>query len=357
MTLSDTPIARADVSRLLYLDSTAARLIVVLFVAANATFTVATADILVTPWPAFAAMVMVNLTALLLVRSRPDPFPWQDSAAVLMTVVLSTALISFSLPDTGELGRASWHLGSNTWLLFFLALRNRARLAWLGMAAMMIITAVWGIESGRGPIVGLTMLQSHVGILLVGTLFAGILRRTSARINEFNERSVRSAVDSAATDAARHVRHARAAELAAIAGPLLEKVASGAPLDSRDRTDFRITEAQLRDTVRGRSLALPVIVDAVSAARRRGVEVILLDDRGAAMSDGKAMGRILTAIVEHLHRAKSGRVTVRLVPAGRTEALTIVATDGDAVTRLTLDQDGYQLDGDIAGYGPSPISV
>lgn len=334
-------IGRADVSRLLRLDGAPARLLVLLFVVANAVFMVTTADRLLEIWPALLAMVIVWGTAVLLVRDRPDPFPWPDTVMVLAAVATSTLLMSTVLPVDSNPGRVVWHLGANTWLLFFLALRNRAFVAWLGMGLMSAITAVWGEVTGLGGMQGLSQLQSHMGILLVGTLFAMILRSTSVRINVLNERSVRSAVDAAATEAARQVRRVRVTELATVAVPLLEKISSGAPLTADDRMEFALTEAQLRDSVRGRSLAVPAVETATSRARRRGVEVMLLDDRGEGIEDGAALERMVTAIVEVLDAATGGQVTVRLQPAGRSTAVTIVAADGDHVTRLTLDNDGH----------------
>lgn len=337
---TQTALERADVSRLLFLDTTPARLLVVLFVVSNAVFTVATAHVLAYPRAAYVAMLVVSATAVLLVRTHPDPFPARDTAIVLSAVVLSSALMAYALPDEGDLGRATWHLGSNTWLLFFLAVRRRAWFAWLGMALMAAITAAWGASAGRGALTGITMLDTHIGILLVGTLFALILRRTSARINALNERSVTSAADAAATDAARQVRRARVSELAEVAVPLLEQIAAGTDADDRMRREFSLTEALLRDSVRGRSLAVPAVVDAATQARRRGVEVTILDDRGSAPSDGESLSRMVDAIVAGLTRARGGRVTVRLLPEGRPAALTIVAADGDHVERVTLAEDG-----------------
>lgn len=336
---------QADVSRLLFLDSVPGRLLVLLFVGANAVFVVATADQLARVWPALLAMALVSCTAVLLVRARPDPFPWPDTLMVLGAVVSSTLLMTLALPVAENPGRAVWHLGANTWLLFFLSLRNRAWMAWLGMAALSAITAVWGAATGLGAAVGLTMLQSHMGILLVGTLFAMILRSTSVRINVFNERSVRSAVDAAATDTARQVRRARVAELAEVAVPLLQKIAQGAPLSANDRMDFAIAEAQLRDSVRARSLAVPAVEIAASAARRRGIGVTLLDDRGQGIDDGETLDRIVTAVVDVLDATQSGHVTVRLQPAGREAAVTIVTTHEDEAVRLTLGHDGRPLGG------------
>ncbi|MFN3866637.1 MAG: hypothetical protein ACK4MD_07980 [Demequina sp.] len=335
------PAERADISRLLFLNTVPARALVALFIVANAVFTIATAQVLVNPWAAYVAMLLVNASAVLLARTHPDPFPARDTAIVVATVVVSSALISYALPDNGDVGRATWHLGSNTWLLFFLALRRRGWFAWLGMALMVAVTAAWGASAGRGAMTGLTMLDAHIGMLLVGTLFALTLRRTSARINALNERSVRSAADAAASDAARHVRRARVTELAEVAVPLLEQIAAGREADGTMRQEFALAEALLRDSVRGRSLAVPAIVEAASQARRRGVEVTLLDDRGSAPGDGEVLSRMVDAIVASLAAAHGGRVTVRLLPAGRPAALTVVAADGDAVERVTLAEDGY----------------
>lgn len=344
MTRTPRQRVQPDVSRLLFLDSVPARLLVLLFVVTNAVFVVATADELTRIWPALLALALVWSTAVLLVRARPDPFPWPDTLMVLGAVVGSSLLMSYALPVTESPTRAVWHLGANTWLLFFLALRNRAWAAWLGMAALGVVTALWGVSTVLGPAIGVTMLQSHMGILLVGTLFAVILRSTSARINVLNERSVRSAVDAAATDAARQVRRARVAELANVAVPLLQKIAQGGPLSAADRMDFAIAEAQLRDSVRARSLAVPAVESAASAARRRGIDVILLDDRGKAIEDGETLERIVRAVVDVLDTRVAGRVTVRLQPAGREAAVTIVASHDDDAVRLTLGQDGRPLE-------------
>lgn len=332
----------ADVSALLFLDSAPARLIVVLFVASNAIFTVATADVLTRPWQSYLAMVLVSAAGVALLRPHPDPFPLSDTLLVLGVVVAATALVASNLPPSGELGRATWHLGANTWLLFFLALRRRATLAWAGMAAMGAMTVLWAVESGRGWPAGALMLNTHVGILLVATLFALTLRRTARRIASFQRRQLAAAAMQAEADAAEEIRIARAGELARQAGPLLESIAGGGPWGEDQRLEFALVEAALRDGVRGRALMLPAVADAVTRARRRGVTVTALDDRGALPTDGEAVERLVTAVVDFLDAAQAGQVTVRLVPAGRSTALTMVATDGDEVRRAALGPDGRE---------------
>ncbi|WP_144276246.1 hypothetical protein [Demequina sp. NBRC 110053] len=333
----------ADVSSLLYLGSTPARALVVLFVAANAIFTVATLDVLINPWQSFAAMLIVSLAGLLLARAHPDPFPRRDTNAVLAVVIVSSVLVATNLTDAESLGRATWHLGSNTWLLFFLALRRRAAMAWLGMAAMAAITIAWAHVSGRGVVAGVMMLNTHVGILLVGTLFATALRRTGRRIASLERRSIAAAAEQAESAAAEEIRRTRSGELARLAVPLLEQIAAGGPFEPSDRARFRLAEAALRDGVRGRSLMLPEVVQAAAGARSRGVAVTILDDRGSLPTDGDSAERLSGAVVAALEAASAGTVTIRLVPAGRSTALTIVASEGEHVRRTTLAPDGHEI--------------
>ena len=334
----------ADVSALLYLNSPAARLIVVLFVASNAVFTVGTADVLHSPWQSYIAMLLVSGAGVLLLRPHPDPFPLRDTAVVLAVVVISTVLVATNLPGEGDLGRATWHLGSNTWLLFFLTMRRRGLYAWTGMAAMAVITVWTAAESGRGAVTGALMLNAHVGILVVATLFARILRRTARRIASLERRSIVAAAQQARVETAEEIRRTRAEELAAAVVPLLDRIASGAHATAEDRRTYAVTEASLRDGVRGRSLMLPSVIEAAEHARRRGASVTILDDRGSLPPDGETVARMVAATVAALEAVRSGSVTVRLVPAGRSVALTVVATEGGEVTRTTLGPDGHELE-------------
>ncbi|WP_062389486.1 hypothetical protein [Demequina iriomotensis] len=328
-----------DVSRLLALRSEGASLILGVFIVTNVVFTLATLQSLSVTWPAYIAAAIVSLAGVLLGRPHPDPFPLRDSILVVAAVLASTLLISWCLPTQGPVGRESWHLGSNTWLLWFLILRGRTALAWGAMAGMTAITCVWTATTGRGPLAGLGMVDTQVGLLVVATLFVTTLRRTAHRINELTERSVDAAAAAATAEAQRQVRLQRAAEVAATALPLLDRITTGAPLDDAERARMREVEARLRDGVRGRALATPAVLDAAASARSRGVDVTLLDDRGASLATGAAMARADVAITQALDAA-SGTITVRLLPAARDEALTIVSVDDDEVRRIVLDEDG-----------------
>lgn len=341
--LASTP---TDVSELLVLNSAPARAILALFIASNAIFTFATLDRMSAPWPSLIVLVLISAGALIVTRPHADPLPWPDTAVIVAIVCASTLIISWYLPTTGGLGREAWHLGASTWLLFFLALRRRARIAWLGMLLMTVITAWWAVSVGHSIVFALNLVQTHMGILLVATLFASSLRRTAGVINTLTARSVDAAAAAAAADASLEIRRQRVSELAAVAVPPLELIASGTPLTSADRSTFLAVEAQLRDSVRGRSLAVPAIADAAQAARERGVTVNLLDDRGAPLGSGDAMRRLVTAVTDMIDSVPRGTVTARMLPEGRDAAVTVVAgddSDGAGRQRLTLDEDGHIL--------------
>lgn len=332
-----------DASRLLALDSRGARIIGAVFIASNFIFTVATLHMVDNPGPPLVAMIMVSGAAVLLMRAHPDPFPLRDAIIAVVVVVISTALVSWQLPIEGPPARSAWHLGANTWLMFFLALRRRGALAWLGLCLMTAVTIIWAVDTGRGVSGAITLVQVHFGILLVASLFAINLRRTSSSINALNERSVQSAASYAAADASQAIRQTRFAELADAVVPLLKEISREEPVSESKSRELRAVEATLRDTVRGRSLTVPSVASATRAARDRGVEVNLLDDRGETLREGAAMQRLSHAIVTTLDGMTEGTATVRLLPPGREVSLSIVAHQKEHTTRVELDVDGHPI--------------
>lgn len=340
--MTATPATRApesrgsDISRLVGLHTRGAQLILGVFMISNVLFAVSTADRLDHVWASYLAVVLVGLGGVIVTRPHPDPFSSALTFAVLAIVLVSTALVSYALPDTGSLGRATWHLGANTWLLWFLIMRRRITRAWLGGAGMLVITMVWTELAGRGALAGLLLASPQILLLLIATLFGGALRRSAARISALSQRSVDAAAASSAMEAARRIQDQRAEELAQAAVPVLTRIASGEELTDETRRELVRIEAQLRDSVRGRSLATPTIVDAATRARERGVDVTLLDDRGEPAPSHEHMSAVVSAVERALDAAHSGSVTVRLLPAGRPESLTIVSQADDATHQFSL---------------------
>ena len=84
----------------------------------------------------------------------------------------------------------------------------------------------------------------------------------------------------------------------------------------------------MRDSIRGRSIATPYVLELTRAARARGISVDILDERGSVPSPEvmEATAQQLAAI---LAAAESGAVTVRALPPGDPTAVFIVHDSHD----------------------------
>jgi hypothetical protein len=333
-----------DISTLIGIGKPGVWVLLVLFVLGQVAFTLTTLDAVASPWPCLAAVAVVALAALPLALPHRDPFPLQWSLCIIAAVLLSTGLISWQLSPEGTLGREAWHHGANTWLLFFLAIRGRPGIAWMGFLGMTAITQVWVIDVGRGTFDGLNALKTHAGILLVGTLFANALRRASMRINSLHLRSIHLAAAAASADAEQEIRRERVAELADVATPLLGRISRSVAMSDLDRLDYLLAEATLRDSVRARGLHLPEIIRATVSARKRGVEVTLLDDRGGGLPTEAAMRRLTDRVTESLRNVDAGHLTIRLAPPGREVAASVVVESQGLSRRIDLDEEGLPID-------------
>ena len=79
-------------------------------------------------------------------------------------------------------------------------------------------------------------------------------------------------------------------------------------MDSTEKLACELLEAQLRDSLRAPGFQKNHVIDAVRAARNRGVEVVLLDDHGMDGANADVRDRIHSSIVRELtaiHARKS----------------------------------------------------
>lgn len=318
--------------------------ILALFVASETVFACTTFDAVNSPWPSLLALAVVSAAAVLVALPHLEPFPRKYAWCIVAASALSTALVLWNLPHDSGLEREAWHFGAISWLLFFLALRGRSGMAWLGFLGMTAVSEAWALGVGRDVMNVPNELKTHAGILLVGTLFARALRRASARINSLNLRSVDLAAAAASADAEMEIRRERVAELAEVAIPLLARISRSLTVSDDDRLDYLLAEATLRDSVRARGLHLPEIIGATTAARRRGVEVTLLDDRGGGLPTERAMQLLTVRITESLRNVSDGRLTIRLAPPGRDVAASLVVESEGRSYRVDLDETGLPVD-------------
>ena len=240
-------------------------------------------------------------------------------------------LISWQLAASvpGEARFEQWYFGAGTVSLFFIALRARLAWSWYGFVALSAVILAWGATTDAGITEALGLVAKQLPIMIVGTLFAIGLARTVATIEKISNETSALAARDAAIAAVTAERRRALARLDSFATPLLSRIAGGARLTASDRIEFGIAEAELRDAVRARSLSGEPIVRAARAARRRGVDVVLLDDSGTQAPSAADLSTILAMLTHALNEATTGRIVARLLPGDRIDAATLVIDDGD----------------------------
>ena len=306
---------------LLDLTGPGARGVMWLYVITNAVLAYWTIGGMRVPW--HVALALLLLGGLTLAASLDTGERLSLPVTILAIVVgpLNAAILAW---DMTYVGYNSWFIGTGVVSLFLVSLRGRIPLAWVGFALHTGVLLLWGATTPIGVGAVAVMMAKQVLVLVVGTMFSIGLRRTSKDIEHLTREAAERAATEAAELAETAERARRHAELSETVGPLLERIASGAPISAEDRREFAVAEAELRDSLRARGLRMPVVTDAARAARRRGVDVVLLDDSGtnAPGADVEAFG---TIVAETLKSSTDGRVTARLLPPGRPLLGTVVA--------------------------------
>jgi hypothetical protein len=283
--------------------------------------------------PALVVIVLVLYAAVsaALNLDRGERLSLPVAIAVVGVGPASVLLLSWQLVPGGY---TAWFVGAATAMLFFANLRGRIVLAWIGCALLVGVLLWWGATTPAGIADTALTATRQSGIVAVGTLTALALQRTSGRIRELvAEASVRSAAEAAGLAVADE-RTRRLAELRSSVVPLLQRIASDAPISADDRSTFAVAEADLRDSLRARGLRVPAIMDAARAARLRGVDVVLLDDSAGELSHSD-IADFVAMVADALTTATDGRVTARLLPPGRPVLGTLVA-DGSAYRQEEL---------------------
>ncbi|MDO4918182.1 hypothetical protein [Kocuria sp.] len=256
---------------------------------------------------------------------------WDDRAFPLAPTALSTVLFLVAAqqgyqatPVTLNAGQTPWfHLGFIA-ELFALGMRRRpgwAFLVWLGVTVLSL--ARWPVVNGIPiPVEAYHVVGVAVMIVtwMVERQYDYFMRR-----REDTQRILDAARSGGETEEGmRRASSRRVEEVRRLAGGFLEQIAHDpADVTDYDIQQFRLTEAQLRDSIRGRSIATPHVLEITRAARARGIAVDILDERGTRPSDA-VLAATATQLSEVLAQARTGVVTVRALPPGDTAAVFIV---------------------------------
>lgn len=297
----------------------------------------------VTWWAPVAIIAMMAVAVAFLVGGATDllrPLPGLFVAAV--PALMCTTYL-FTLADTTQT-IPLWVTGPPALMAALLAMRGRPAAAILGFAVALAVSGLWSYTATGNALPGILLIGPSGGFVAIGIVFARVNRTLARDLTDSRRRTADAAGTVAATRAAAQERARQLEPVTALARPLLLRLCSGGYIDDATRTECGLTEARLRDLLRSRALCTPDINDAVDAARRRGITVSLLDDRGLDRPDSDAPDPLDKStrelIIDTLRRAADGAVRIRALPQHRTFAVSVVAEADDRCEWIGVGTDG-----------------
>lgn len=278
------------------------------------------------PWPALAAMTLYLLATVVVLSPGPQELPMWRALTGVGTVILMAVLVDSVLPKVIWPGYAAWHTAASYTLLVVINLRGRVFLSWIGGVLSVVLTVIWASGAASGWIGGVLMSIATIGWLTVATGVSRFLRNNNRLISQYAA-DARASVDLYAAEKALGVARTEWMDhVRRVAAPALGQICTHKHIPSElQRQGYTLIEAQLRDEVRGRSLATDHVLEAAWRARKRGVTVHLIDDGGQDLSPN-LVSRATDKVIAVLDQAQTGTVTVRIKPAGGATAVTIFAT-------------------------------
>ena len=293
-------------------------------------------------WPPVAlSFIALLLPAVLLLKKWPDALlpRWAARSTVIVIGVVNFLVLP-QIVTTGWPGYASWCTGAGNDLSCGLLMRGRPVYAWAGSAATTLATAYWVISTGRPLFMIFTYMLGHYFTLASWHGVAHLSTRATTQIAATQRETARLQAQQRAHEEADRIMTSRMASVRQRVTPLLTQIADGKAPTPELRRQAYLLEAELRDEIRAPFFTGTSIVTSAHAARRRGTEVILLDDSGDnTVIDDRTRANAVNYVTKFLDLTQSNRVVIRLNPPRRPTLLTIVTDD----TRYRLDRQGVPM--------------
>ena len=289
--------------------------------------------------PVIAGLLAMGLAALALLKRWPaHRMPAREAALVAAIAGGANVLVLFQIDSAGWPGYTSWCIGAGTTLCCGLIARERPRQAWAGLILIIVVIGVWTLSTGHNPANIFALGSGQFSTLLIWYLTARISIDITARTAASEAAGAEIAAQRRAHRESEALMRQAMVSVRRRVEPLLTAIADGAPITAGMRARARMLEAELRDERRAPFFTGTRVIESARAARIRGIDVILLDDRGTSggLTDD-AREAIINRAARALDDARRGQVVIRLLPPRQRPRLLSIVTDNDI---LTLDADG-----------------
>ncbi len=295
-----------------------------------------------------ATLTLLLVAAVILIYGEISPL--QHHRAQLVPVLLVAAIVVglWQHPDGPEGWLRGWHLAAVALLAAMLAVARRPWYALgtvtAGAAALQVLDLTGVTPEQSAGLTGVSLTGPSL-IVVAAVIVNFGLYSVVWRVPAAQERLRRSVEEETVAEESAQQRAQNLRLLEATVGPVFTAVNGAGEISPALARRARLTELGLRDMIRSPLLNAPALRDAVRDARLRGVTVLLLDDlTGRQGGDPgqpdaeKAVELLLGEFVTAVDAAQPGaRVTVRLLPPGRSAFATV--TDGDGSRRFPVPGD------------------
>ncbi|MBK8460079.1 MAG: ATP-binding protein [Micropruina sp.] len=288
-------------------------------------------------WPVLIAQ-LVAIAAAGLALSGTDRAGLSLPAAlgVLGLLATMTALVHSVLPPGVWPGYATWHSSVVMVLLITLLVRQQRWVAWSGALIFTGQVVVWALQGGLGATEIVRVLFGTLLWLGLASLILRGLRSVGDQLAALKQATQESTKHLAASFSALVLREVWLTDIREQVAPMLSKVADPAhELTDDERRQCRVLEGRLRDGLRAGNLISRGVSDAIGAARSRGVDVTLVDNRGSRLPE-PVRHATLRQLEELVNSTDGGRIVARAAPEGYPEAVTILSVAVGRGSRLTM---------------------
>lgn len=220
-----------------------------------------------------AGILVFGLLVAVDVRAATDGWTWR--AAVIGLVLLPAAFL-LNLDDAPVSDWRYWFVGVMDLPFAVMSFRSRP---WAGvaaavgqLAAMLAASAargnprLWAVTGGWGVVVASALL---------GMMMRLAMDRTTASVNSTAAETGATRLEAVRAQEREAESRRRLGRLEDSVLPMLDHIASGAPLTDEDRAECRLLEAEARDQLVAAPLLAPPLVTAIAQARARGATVVL----------------------------------------------------------------------------------
>lgn len=261
-------------------------------------------------WDA-ACLVLVVIPQWVLIRRRSLDLPLRTAMVLAILIIAAAVLGLMSIADVGApSGYDAWFFGAIAFDLLGLTVVGRFGTAWVTMAVLVAVTVLWAVLGDRPVAVGVDLIVRHIATLAVGTALAASLRRSNAASAAFRAVQRRRRTEEDVARARASTRRGAVEQVLEQAGPTLRAIAEGRRLSVEDRRQMLVLEGALRDQIRTPRLNASELRVVVDTARRRGINVLLLDEADESAPEARA--RAVHWLAERLEVTAEGRFVGRL---------------------------------------------